>query len=78
MEPNMLEKLSGRDEAFTTIKMDQFMTENGLKTRDQVEERCFSKTVQSIMGNGSRTRSMGMESIFQPMVTVMKACSILE
>jgi hypothetical protein len=75
MEPNMWERLSDRDEAFTTIKMDQFMMENGLKTRDQAEERCFSKTVQSMMDNGSRTKSMAMESISQQMATAMKACS---
>lgn len=43
-------------------KMDQFMTESGLRTKGQDMAKCYSETDQSMMGNGTLIKFMEMES----------------
>lgn len=67
MALSMQEKSLDKAEAFTTTKMDQFMMENGLRTKDQGSEKCYSETDQSMMDTGTLIKSMEKESTFPQM-----------
>jgi hypothetical protein len=43
------------------------MMENGLRTKDQGSEKCYSETDQSMMVNGTLIKSMEKESTFPQM-----------
>ena len=64
------------EKASITIKMDRFMTGNGLKTSDAVKEKFCFKMGPSMMANGKQTKCTERVSLFPRMEIDMKATLI--
>lgn len=77
MVPSMLVKSSGRAEVSSTTKMAPFMMVNGSRTRDQVLEKCYSKTARSMTVSGTLTRFTEKESTFRAMAIGTMATSTM-
>ena len=72
-EQNMWGRLFVQVEGSTMTKTAQFMMENGLRIREPALERCYSRTVQSMMVNGMLTKSTDEEYIYLATETDTKA-----
>ncbi len=61
MELSMLEKCSDMAQAYSTIKMDPFMMDNGTKIKSVEEVRCCSQMAHFMMDSGIVIKCMGQE-----------------